>query len=694
VKIFETADIRNIALAGHSGSGKTTLGESMILAAGAVTRQGRVADGTTVTDFTPEEQKRHTGVYLSLAQFEFQGKKFNLLDCPGYADFIGEVHSGLSAADCGVIVVSATSGVEPDTERVFSMMDERSMPRFLVVNAMDKEQADYPKVLQQIREVLSDRVAPLFFPIGQGPDFRGIVDVMAGKAWMFGTGKEVTQAPVPAELQGPVEEARGKLVELAAESDDAYLEKYLETLELSPEETRTGLRKGIAQGRIYPVMPASAERSRGGLHLLQLLSELAPNPAEVLGPLVTRPGKAETHRLIADPAGPLAAHIFKISSEFMAQEVALLRVYSGTLVSGSEVYDSRNDTAERIGQLYHFMGRERSDAEKLVAGDIGAAAKLKSAGLNDTLTTKDQKIVVAPIDFPRPVHEMGVRSRNKGDEEKVGTAFSKLRDEDPTFQIEVQSDLHQTVLRTMGDQHVDVIVERLRRKFGVEVETYKPRIPYRETIKGTSDVSYRHKKQTGGRGQFADVSIKIEPLPRGSGFEFLDEIVGGVIPSKFIPAVEKGIVEGLSEGGLAGYPVVDFRVRLHFGGYHDVDSSEMAFKIAGLNAFRNGMREAKPVLLEPIMQVQIEVPEDYTGGVMGDLSSRRGKILGMEPGPRTQRIKAAVPQGELYRYSTTLRTLTQGRARYQTEFSHYEEVPREIAEKLIEELKKEREAAA
>jgi len=693
VKNYDTVDIRNLVLAGHSGCGKTTLADAMIYTAGAANRQGKVSDGTSSLDFTPEEHKRKTGVYLSLAQLEYGGKKLNILDCPGYADFIGEVFSGVRGADFGLIVVSAVAGVEPETERVFGMMNDVSMPRFFAVSGMDKDQADFNKAVNQMRDRLSDRVLPLYFPIGAGPEFSGIVDVRRSKAYSFGAGKEPTEMPVPAEMQGLLEEAHSKLVELAAESDDAYLEKYLETLELSPEETDLGLRKGIAAGQIYPIIPVSGERNRGTSHLLNLLIELGPNPTEVRPVAMTRPGGDAPVDLPASASGPLAAQIFKISSEVMAQEIALVRVFSGTLASGSEVYDSTTDVAERIGQLYNFLGKERSDVDKLVAGDIGAAAKLKSAGLNHSLSTKDQKIQIARIPFPRPVHETGIRSKNKGDEEKVGTAFAKLKDEDPTFQIEVQSDLHQTVLRTMGDQHVDVISERLHRKFGVDIETFKPRIPYRETIKGNSDVSHRHKKQTGGRGQFADVSIKLEPLPRGGGFEFLDEIVGGVIPSKFIPAVEKGLQEALLEGVLAGYPVVDVRVRLHFGGFHDVDSSEMAFKIAGGMAFKKGVQEAKPVLLEPIMQIEIDVPEDYTGGVMGDLSSRRGKIMGMEPGHKSQRIKAAVPQAELYRYSTTLRTLTQGRARFTSEFSHYEEVPREVTDKLVEELKKEREAS-
>lgn len=691
MKTFDTADIRNIVVAGHAGSGKTTLAEAMLFSAGAVSRLGRVSEGTSTLDFTPEEQKKRTGVTLALAQFEHAGKKINLLDAPGYADFLGEVYAAVGAADFGVLTVSATAGVEPDTERIFDLMESEAMPRFLAVNGMDREQADFGKAMASIRERLTDRAAPLYLPIGAGADFRGLVDVLAGKSLQF-EGKDATEGPVPGDMQGAVEEARGKLVELAAESDDTLLEKYLETLELSPEETLSGLRRGIAQGKIFPVVPVSGEKNRGASVLLRLIVEYGPSPKDVPGVKVTRPGDAEPKRLAADPAGPLAARIFKVSSDLTAQEMALLRVFSGTIASGSDVYNSSNDNTERVGQLYHFLGKERSDAEKLPAGEIGAVAKLKTTGLNETLTTKDQRLVIPPIVFPDPVHEMAVRARNKADEEKVGAGLNKLRDEDPTFQMEVQSELHQTVMRTMGDQHVDVLLERLHRRFKVEAETVKPRLPYRETIKGTSDVSYRHKKQTGGRGQFADVSIKMEPRGRGEGYEFVDEIVGGVIPTKFIPAVEKGLLEALAEGVVAGYPVVDVRVRLHFGGYHDVDSSEMAFKIASIQAFRNGMKEAKPVLLEPIMEVSVEVPEEYTGGVMGDLSSRRGKILGMEPGPKAQRIKASIPQGELYRYSTTLRTLTQGRARFRAAFSHYEEVPREVVDRLVEELKKEREA--
>ncbi len=692
MKTYETAEIRNFVLAGHGGAGKTSLAEAMLFSAGAISRLGKVTESTSTLDFTPEEHKRKTGVSLALAQFEFEGRKLNLLDAPGFADFVGEVLAGIRAADFGIVVTSAVAGVEPETEHVFEMLEEEESPRIFAVNGMDKEQADFDKVLGQIQSVISDRAIPLLYPIGAGPEFRGLVDVVGGKAFMFGDGGDLTEAPIPGDLEPMIDDVRGKLVELAAESDDAYLEKFLETLELDPDEVLRGLRMGIAQGKIYPVVPVSAEKNLGVLSLLRFIKDFGPSPADVAGVPVTKPGSDKVEPIPADPAGPLAVQVFKISSEFIAQEIALLRVFSGSLGSGSEVYNSSRESAERVGQLYCFKGKERSEIDKLPAGDIGAVAKLKTTGTNETLTVKGQRLVIEPIRFPETVHEVAVRPVRKGDEEKVGIALSKLKDEDPTFQLVVQGDLHQTVLRTMGEQHTDVLTDRVKRKFGVEVEVARPRLPYRETITGSADVSYRHKKQTGGRGQFADVSIKVEATERGFGYEFVNEIVGGVIPTKFIPAVEKGILEQKEDGILAGYPMVDFRVRLHFGGYHEVDSSEMAFKLAASQALKKGMQEARPVLLEPILLVEILVPEDYTGGVMGDLSSRRGRIQGMEPGARAQTIKATVPQGEMYRYSTTLRTLTQGRARFRAEFSHYEEVPREVADKLIEELRKQREA--
>jgi elongation factor G len=694
VKPYEPADIRNFAVVGHSGSGKTTVSEAMLFTAGAVSRQGKVADGSSHLDHTPDETKRKAGVYLSLAQFEFGNRKLNLLDTPGYADFCGEAYCGLRAADFGLLVVNAQAGVEPNTEAVCELMDAQGKARLIAVNQMDKEQADFGMCLKELEEVLGKRVGPAFYPIGSGPEFRGLVDVLKGRAVEFGAGRDLKEVPIPDDLRGIVEEARSKLIELAAESDDTLLEKYLETMELTPEETIAGLRRGIAQGTLFPVIPVAAEKGQGIQSLLEMIAELGPSPLDSPGPPLQTAEGEEPRRLTVDPQGPPAALVFKVTTELMAQKFIFFRVYSGSIEGGQDLFNSTKNTGERLGQLYNFLGKDRIEMERLVTGDIGAAAKLKVTEVNHTLCEKAKAVVIQPIDFPYPVHEMAIAPKSKGEEEKTGTAFHKLHEEDPTFLLEVQAELHQTVLRTMGDQHLEVLLDRLKRKFGLEVDVSRPKVPFRETIRGTADVAYRHKKQTGGAGQFADVSIKLEPLPRGGGFEFSDEITGGVIPSRFIPAVEKGIVEVMPEGILAGYPVVDVRVRLYFGGYHDVDSSEMAFKIAGAMAFKNALKEAKPVLLEPILLVEVKVPDEYMGDVMGDLSSRRGKIQGMEPLGRVQVVRAAVPQVELHRYSTTLRSLTQGRARFGARFSHYEEVPREFAEKLIETLKKEREAVA
>lgn len=689
MKTFASQDIRNVVIAGHSGAGKTTLSEAMLFAAGAINRQGRTADGTSHLDFTPDELRRKTGISLAVAQFEYLGRKVNLIDVPGYADFAGEVAAGMMAADFGLLVLSSTAGVESDSEMHSEMMNERQMPRFIAVNGMDKDQADFDRVIQQARERISDRIVPIYLPIGSGPSFTGVVDVLGEKAYTF-QGKDAIETPIPADMKDAVAVAHRQIVEVAAESDDALLEKYLDTLELTPEETVRGLHLGILRGRFYPAVPVSGEKNLGVGLLIKLLVELGPSPLESPGIPVLMNGATEETLLPCRPDGPRAAILFKITSDTMAQEIAFLRVFSGTFENGADVINHSNDQSERVGHFYHFLGKERTDAEKLVAGDIGAAAKLKTAHLNNTIGGKEKKVVLRPIAFPRPVHEVAIHAKSKTDEDKVGAALHKLHEEDATFQIVIQGELHQQLVRAMGDQHVEVLLERVHRRFHVEAEAVKPRVPFRETIRGTADVAHRHKKQTGGRGQFADVAIKVEPMPRGGGYVFANEIVGGVIPTKFIPAVEKGIKETMDEGPLAGYPVVDFKVRLHFGSYHDVDSSEMAFKIAGSMALKKGLEEAKPVLLEPISLVTITVPDEFMGDVMGDLSSRRGKIQGMEPDGKVQRIKASVPQVELYRYSTTLRSLTQGRARYFAEFSHYDEVPRDAADRLIEELRKER----
>jgi len=692
VKVYDTADIRNLTTVGHSGSGKTSLGEAMLYTAGAVTRLGKVADGTSVIAHTPDEAKRKISLYLSLAQFEHRAKKINLLDCPGYADFVGEVYAGVYAGDCALIVVNGVSGVEGDTEKHFDLVTEDGKPAFFIVNMMDKEQASFTKAVDSIR-VLTDRAVPLILPIGAGPTFEGVANVLTGTATL-GDSKSPRDGAVPGDLAGAIESAREKMTELAAESEDSLLEKYLETLELTPEEMLRGLRLGIAQGKIFPIIAVSADRNIGISSLLEILTDYAPSPLDVPGPLGIRPGAEQETHVRGTASDPLAAMVFKTTSEIMPQDVYLIRVFSGFIEKGMDVYNSRRDQSERMSQIYNFTGKERTDTDRIAAGDIGATVNLKSTGMNDCLSMKDNKIVLQPIAFPTPVHEVAIAPARKGDEEKLGTWLNRTHTEDPTLQTRVDSSLHQTMLRCMGDLHIDVLLDRMRRRGQVEAVVSKPRIPYRETIRGSADVSHRHKKQTGGRGQFADVSIKVEPLPRGGGFEFVDDIVGGVIPSRFIPAVEKGVIEKMQEGVLAGYPVVDVRVRLHFGGYHDVDSSEMAFKIAAREALKDGVERSQPVLLEPIMRIDVSVPEEYMGDVMGDLSSRRGKILGMERVGKVQRVSALAPAAEIYMYSTKLRSMTQGRGRFTFTFDHYEEVPREVQDRLVEQLRKEQQEAS
>ncbi len=692
MKVFDTAAIRNVALVGHSSSGKTSVGDALLYTAGAVTRLGKVQDGSSVLAHTSDEVKRQVSIYISLAQFEYKDHKINLLDCPGYADFIGAVHAGLFAADCALVVVNGVAGVEGDTEKHFDLIAEWGKPALFVVNMMDKEQANFTKAVDSIR-AMTNRAVPLAIPVGSGPSFAGVVDVLTQRATL-GDAKSPKEGEVPAEVKDAIDTARLQLTELAAESDDNLLEKYLETGELSQEEILEGFRKGVDQGKIYPILASAAEKNIGSSVILDAILDLAPSPLDIPGPLGVRPGGEEEVPIRGTSGDPLAAIIFDVTSEVLPQDVYLIRNFSGQIEKGMEVYNSRRDQSERIGQIYHFCGKERIETDRLVAGDIGATVNLKSTSLNDSLSSKDNKIVLNPIQFPNPVHELAIAPIRKGDEEKVGTILNRVQGEDPTLQVRVDSSLHQTLVRCMGDLHIDVLLDRMKRKGQIEAATSKPRIPFRETIRGTADVSYRHKKQTGGRGQFADVSLKVEPLERGGGFEFANEIVGGVIPSKFIPAVEKGVIEKMGEGVVAGYPIVDIRVRLHFGGYHDVDSSEMAFKIAAKMALKDGIEKARPVLLEPITRVEVVVPDDYMGDVMGDLSSRRGKILGMEPVVRGQQVVAMIPQAELYQYSTKLRSITQGRGRFSFHFDHYEEVPRDVQEKLVEQLRKEQEEAS
>ena len=694
MKEFQTTQIRNVALASQHGTGKTSLAEAFLWRAKLTSRHGKVEDGTTVLDFTPEEIHRKISISLGVAPLEWRGHKINLVDTPGYADFAGDLAAGLRAADGAILCLKAPAGIEAGTEAVWERIEERGCAVLAIITQMEKEHANFAGALQRATERLGKRFVAVAWPIGQAEQFKGLVDLASHKAYFFEKDGSAKEGPVPADLEAEVARARSALVDAAAEADDTLLEKFLGGEELSVEEIHKGLREGVCARSFIPAVPVAAYPMHGIDFALDTIVDLMPSPADC-GPVTgVKPGTDETIELKPDPNGPLAAMVFKTSSESHAGDLSMIRVFSGTLFPGKEVWNSSVQRSEKSGQLFTIIGKDRKDASSIPAGDIGAAVKLRETHTGQTLCDKNHPVVLPPIPFPDATNEVAIAPRHKGEEEKMGSGLHKLREEDPTIHVRVDGDLHQTVLSGLGDLHVDVLLEKLTRRFGVHVDTAKPRIPYRETIRRSVSKQGRHKKQTGGRGQFGDVHVRFEPLKSGSGFEFVDEIVGGAVPRNFIPAVEKGIVEAKNEGVLAGYPMVDFRAALYDGSYHSVDSSEMAFKIAGALAFKEGTREAGPVLLEPIVEIEVRVPKDFVGAVTGDLSSKRGKILGMDAEARYDRIRAHVPQAELYKYSTHLRSLTQGRASFRTKFSHYEEVPRELADKVIAQAKADKEAMA
>ncbi len=693
MKEFSTENIRNIGLFGHGGVGKTSLAEAILFAAGMTNRLGKPDDGTTVSDYTEEEIGRKLSISSALLHAEWKNHKINVIDTPGYADFSGEVVSALRVVDLALVLISASSGIEVGTEQVYETISKQDGPRAFFVNKMEKEHADYQKCIDQLRETFSPHAVAVSWPIGEAAEFKGVVDLVKMKGYTFDAKGKPQEAAIPADVKEAAEDARATLMEAAAEADDALLEKFFEAGELSEEQIITGLKKGIASGVVSPVFAGSAAQNVGVSTFLDFAVNFFPSPLDRPAIVGKKPRSEEDVECPANPLAPLCAFVFKTVSEQHVGELSFFRVYSGTMTAGMEAYNATQDENERIGQVFSMNGKERTDIGKLILGDIGAVVKLKNTHTGDTLCEKKMPVVLPPIDFPAPIFEMAVRSKAKGDEDKVATGLSRLHDIDPTFSHKVFPDLRQTILYGQGEMHFDVMVSKLKKRFGVDVELEKPRIPYRETIKGKAEVHYKYKKQTGGRGQYGDVHLRMKPLPRGGQFEFVDAIVGGVIPSKFIPSVEKGVVEAMLAGTLSGHPVVDISVELFYGSYHDVDSSDMAFKVAGLMGFREAFAKSTPVLLEPIYIIEVKVPDENTGDVMGDLSSKRGKILGMDPQGKWQVIKAQVPLAELYKYSVTLRSLTQGRGVHKQQFSHYEEVPRDNAEKVIAEAKKQKEDA-
>jgi elongation factor G len=695
LKEFTTAQIRNVALVSHHGVGKTSLAEAMLFNAKATNRLGRIADGTTLLDYAADEVARQITINLTLAQFEWQGHKVNLLDTPGYPDFVGDVHSALRVADSALLLVRGASGVEVGTEVIWEVVRKEKTPVVAVVNMMDKEHADFGAAVRSLRERLAINAVAVQLPIGQAETFQGVVDLIHNRAWKF-AGKDMEEkseaVAIPDDMKDEVAEARNQLLEEAATGDEALMNKFLESGELTVEEIRRGLMLRVVQRDLSPVFCCGAYHNQGVRELLDEAMDLMPSPLDVK----PATGQLNGAEVVCKPeAGePLAMMVFKTLSEQHLGDLSLLRVFSGHLEVGKELANTTRNRAEKTGTLYHLVGKERLECKSAAPGDIVAAVKLRETHTGDTLADKARPVVLPPPNFPSPVTAECVRPKSKGDEEKMAQGLNRLHEEDPTFRRGYETSTKETLVTGMGDLQLDVMVDRLKKRFGVEVLLQRPRVPYRETVRGTAKGEYRHKKQTGGRGQFGEVHLRIEPLKRSEGFKFLDEIKGGVVPNQFIPAVEKGVVAGMEKGPVAGYPVVDVQVALYFGKYHDVDSSEMAFKIAGESCFHQVMLEATPILLEPIEEIAVRVPEEFLGDVMGDLSSRRGKILGTESDGAHQIIKALAPTSEVYKYATHLRSLTQGRGTHSAKFSHYEEVPRELAEKVIAAARAEKEAGA
>lgn len=690
MNIFEPENIRNVALVGHSSTGKTSLAEAMLFSAGGGNRLGTIDDGTTKSDYTEAEVNRKISISTSMLHCTWKNTKINILDAPGYADFIGDAKAALWAADNAVVLVHAANGLEIGTGKAWGFADEFKRPRLLFVNHLDKEFADFDGVLEALQEHFGQSVVPFQVPVNQGVGFNQIVDVLKMKLYTYatdGSGK-VEEGEVPSDLQERAEAIREQVMDAAAESDDDLMEKYLEEGELTTEEVFKGLRTGVVNQTLIPVLCGSASHNIGTDRLLDFLTDEMPSPMDMPKQSAKKLDSEDDVELIVTAENDLAAVVFKTISESVG-DLSFLRVYAGTLEAASEAYNANRKISERVGQIYVLNGMDRDEVPSIPAGDMGALVKLKDTHTGNTLCGKGLPLKVEPLEFPRPLIRIALEPKSRGDEDKISTGLQRIHEEDPSFIAGYDPELKQIIVEGQGELHLNVVLDKLKLKFGVEVETIQPRIPYRETIRSKAEGHHRHKKQSGGRGQFGEAYLRIQAQPRGDGFEYEDAVVGGAIPRNYIPAVEKGVLEAMERGVLAGYKVVDLKVTVYDGSYHPVDSSEMAFQMAGSQAFQKAFMGAKPILLEPIYHVEVTVPDKYMGDVMGDLNSRRGRIQGMDPEGNFQVIKAEVPLAELYKYSTALRSMTQGTGDYAMDFTHYEQVPSDVTEKIIEASKKE-----
>ncbi len=694
MKPYGPERIRNVAVVGHGSTGKTSLVEAVLFVAKALDRLGKVDEGTTTTDFDPEEQRRKHTINAALAPLEWKDHKINLIDTPGYPDFVGEVVGALRVVEGAVVVVDAVSGVQVQTEVAWSYADRTRASRLVVVNRLDRENANFDRTVEALRAKFGTKVAPIQIPIGTETAFSGIVDLLEMKAYTFKTG-EPTATEIPADLMARAQAAREKLMEAAAEADDALVEKYLEAGQLTQEELTRGLRAGVKVGALIPVLCTSATKLIGVSIILDAVVMLLPSPLERPEVSATDSRTNQPVVLKQAPDAPVAALVFKTIADPYVGKLSYFRVYAGTVRSDSPLLNSSKQKPERIGQVYVVRGKLQVPTVQIGPGDIGAVAKLVETATGDTLAAKEGPLVLASIEFPRPAISMAVGPKSKSDEDKMGTALQRLAEEDPTIRVHRDTDVKQTIISGMGESHLEIMADRLRRKFSVDVLLAPRRVPYRETIRTKAKAQGRYVKQTGGRGQYGVCFLEVEPKERGSGFEFVDKIFGAAIPNQFIPSVEKGVRKTIEEGVLAGYPVVDMRAILFDGKYHEVDSSDIAFQIAGSMAFKEAATAAGLVLLEPIMTVSVRVPEDVMGDVIGGLNAKRGRILGMEPqGEGTTIVRAQVPQAEVLRYASDLRSITGGRGTFELAFSHYEEVPPHVAERIVAEAKQQKAEAA
>jgi len=686
---YDTAKLRNLVV-GHGGAGKTSLTEAILFNTGMTDRLGRVDDGTSNMDFEPEEIKRQITISSSLHHCEWKDHSIHIVDTPGYANFLHDTRNCMRILGGTVVLVSAISGVKAQTQKIWEWANEFEVPRIAFVNKMDRERADFLRAVDDMEKALGTRAVAVNMPIGAEENFKGIIDLIKMKARVFQFDQKGTyeEADIPAEYLDEAQRLRTILVEAVAEADDELMEKFLEEENLNNEEIIRGLREGTLTGLFTPVLCGSALANIGVRQLLDYITICLPSPVDKGIQHGTNPKNGEAADRRPDEKEPFSAMVFKTISDPYAGKLTLFRIYSGALKSDSNIFNSSKDAPERIGQIFELEGKKQKPIDEAVAGDIVAVAKLKVTATGDTLCDGANPIVYeSPLPL-KPVISFALQAKSKGDEDKIHNGLQRLMDEDPTYQIQRDDETKETILSGMGQVHIEVAVEKLKRKFGVDVILKEPKVPYRETIRKSVKQHYRHKKQSGGRGQFADVHIELDPLPRGEGYEFVDKIVGGVVPRQYIPAVDKGIQESLHKGSMGGFPVQDVRVTLYDGMHHSVDSSEMAFKIAGSMAFKKAMEEANPVLLEPIMHMEITVPDDCIGDVIGDLNSRRGKVLGVEPKSNSQVINAQVPMAEVLKYAPDLRSMTSDRGLFTMEFSHYEEVPSHMTVKILSEVKK------